>query len=403
VRILLVNSFHYRRGGDSAHVLDLERLLLARGHDVAVFSMQHPSNEPSPWSDYWVRRVEFRGSESTPALVAGLRSVYSLEAKRAFARLATEFRPDVVHIHALHHHLSTSVIAQAKRMRLPVAWTLHEYRTVCPATDLLCSGRICEACAGGRFWHGIAGRCKSGSLSRSAASVVESYWSRWSGAHAAVDCYISPSRFLASLVLRMGLPARRVEVLPNFCEPLDVPEAAQVREGVVYAGRLSPEKGVDVLIDACARGGIEQVTIIGDGPSEASLRQQAGALGGAVRFTGWLGKADVWSSIARARVLCVPSIWYENCPIIVLEAMAIGTPVLASDLGGLGELLDGGNAGFLTRPGDPAALSQALGRVLASDQERLADIVTAARRRVVTRHAPAAFVERLEGVYSSLS
>lgn len=402
MRILLVNSFYYRRGGDSAHVLDLERLLTGRGHDVAVLSMHHPKNAVSPWSRYWVPRVEFRGADSTPAVVAALRSVHSREAAKALAHIAADFAPDVVHVHAVHHHLSTSVVAEAKKRGFPVVWTLHEYRTVCPATNLLRRGRICEECAGGRFWHGLLYRCKSESAVKSAAAVLESYWSRWRGVHALVDCYISPSDFLAQTVMRMGLPARRIEVLPNFCELPESLPSARRRRGVAYVGRLSPEKGVDVLLRACAAAGVDSLEVVGDGPAAGALKAHAHAAGMPVSFAGWLDKAAVWETISRAQVLCVPSVWYENCPIVALEAMALGTPVLATDLGGLPELLDHGRAGILTPPGDAAVLASALRRVLAMSDADVGSLTSAARQRVATRHAPASFVAALERIYESL-
>ena len=341
MRIVVANSFHYRRGGDANHSLDLIAELERRGHEVAVFSMHHPLNLPSRWSQYWAPHVEYRGElVGLGRLRAGWRSIYSAESRRQMNRLLKDFAPDIVHFHGVHHHLTLSAVEACLTARLPVAWTLHDYRIVCPATSLLRRGELCERCAGGHFWHGAVGRCKSGELSRSLAAVAESYATRARGTLAAVDCYVAPSRFLARKVVAMGLPARRLEIVPNPVHGEALTVNSVDRRGLLYVGRLSAEKGVGALIkvvadldDACLR-------VVGDGPEADRLAALATRLDAKVVFDGWRDAAETGASMSAAELLCVPSIWYENCPGVVLEAMVTGLPIVASDLGGLSELLE---------------------------------------------------------------
>jgi glycosyltransferase involved in cell wall biosynthesis len=400
MRILLVNSFYYRRGGDSAHVIELERLLKDRGHHVAVFAMDHPDNKASPWSSYWPPNVEYAKSHSpVDSVRLAFRSIYSFDVGKRFAALCQAFQPDVVHVHALHHHLTTSVIEAAKRRGIPIVWTLHEYRTVCPATSLLRHGSVCEACADGSYWHGLVGTCKAGSLGRSAAAVAESYLSRYLGLHSAVDCYIAPSSFLRDLVVRMRLPVRRIEVLPNFHAGAPVSRTAD-GGGLLYAGRLSPEKGVDTLLEAIRGLSRVHLEVAGDGPSLESLRMQAEDCGADVRFRGWCDQDAVRQAMREAQLLCVPSVWYENCPIVVLEAMEVGLPVIASDIGGLHELLAGGGCGLLVRPGDSKAWRTALDDAL-GDPGRMGFLAETAHARLLSRHDPRGFVDSLELIYET--
>lgn len=404
MRILVANSFHYLRGGDSAQFLDHVDALERRGHQVAVFSMRYEQNLPSRWSEYWAPRVEYRGAlTSRDRVHASWRSIHSAESGRRMARLLRDFRPDVVHFHSVHVHLTLSIVQACISATVPTVWTLHDFRCVCPATSLLRGDRRCERCRGGGYWHCVAGRCKAGELSRSLAATVESYFTQFRGTLGKVECYIAPSRFLGRKVLAMGLPARRLEVVPN---PVQVEDAEVAfsrcdRHGLLYVGRLSPEKGVAGLIRAVAGLADAPLRIIGEGPDEAGLREIATRVQADVVFDGWASRSVVRERMAEASLLCVPSIWYENCPGVVLEAMVAGLPVVASDIGGLAELLDGGRAGWLAAPGDTEAWRRVIGEAL-GDEERTTQLAARALTRVRQRHDPQRFIERIESIYESL-
>ena len=402
MRIVLANSFHYRRGGDSNQFLDLIAELERRGHDVAVFSMQHPKNLPSRWSEYWVPYVEYRGELSmADRLRAGWRSAHSAESGRNMARLLADFEPDVVHFHSVQHHLTLAAVEACVSARIPVVWTLHDYRTVCPATSLLRAAEVCERCAGGRFWHGVVGRCKSGEVTRSLAGAVESYVTRLRGTLGRVDCYVAPSRFLAHKVVEMGLPARRMEIVPNAVYGGAAPVDEGDRRGLLYVGRLSVEKGVDCLIGAVAGLKNAPLRVVGDGPELERLSTLADSLGVDVSFEGWADATGVRARMDESELLCVPSVWYENCPGVVLEAMIAGLPIIASDTGGLTELLEEGQAGWLAPPGDSSAWRRVISEALGNNA-RTARQATRALARVRVRHDPESFIQRIENIYRSL-
>ncbi len=401
MKVLLLNSFYYRRGGAEIHVLDLEQHLKNRRHEVAVFAMQHPENLPSPWSGFFPSNVEYaRPHDVTEALTALGRVVYSRESARNLDALLKEFKPDVAHVHCIHHHLSLSVLDVLRTRRVPIVWTLHDFRPVCPNTDLVREGAVCEECGGGRLWNCVRYCCKSGSLPRSLAAVLDSTLALVRKTYDTVDCFISPSEFLARKVSELGLRAQRMEVLPNFIAPDGGDPSLDARNGVLYVGRLSPEKGAAVLIEASSSLG-ESLTIVGDGPAREELTSLAQARGVAAQFPGWLDARGVRQAMAQARVLAVPSLWYENCPLVVLEGMGRRVPIVASDLGGMHELLDGGRCGWLARPGDASDWARVLTSAWA-DRERSADLVERAYARLQSRHGVEGFMRRLEEVYQSL-
>ncbi len=403
MRVLLVNSFHYRRGGDCVHYLDLADAFRKQGHTVACFAMSHPENERSPWDWAWPPNVEYRGTLSLAARTgAAGRSVYSRQTQRAIRGVIESFRPDIVHFHSIHHHLTTSVVDEAAKHPAKLVWTLHDYRTVCPATLLLRDSQVCEKCALGGFWHCAALRCRSGELSRSTAAAVESYLTRRRGTLAKVDAYIAPSRFLARKVLAMGLPARRIVVVPNPLSSLAVVPRDPHPRGLLYVGRLSVEKGVDVLIRSLHSVRASELTIVGDGPAEPRLRALATECGVAVDFRGWVPASEVGVHMAKAALLCAPSVCYENCPNVVLDAMRSGLPVIASDIGGLSELLDSGRAGWLVPPGSAEAWGSAISEALVSP-ERLSSLAEAAKLRATTRHSREAFTLAINSIYEDLA
>jgi glycosyltransferase involved in cell wall biosynthesis len=170
---------------------------------------------------------------------------------------------------------------------------------------------------------------------------------------------------------------------------------------VVYVGRLSPEKGVDTLLRAAGKGACGSLLIVGDGPDRARLESLSADLGLAAEFTGWLSRDGVLSATAGSRLLAVPSVWYENCPGVVLEAMQTGTLVVASDIGGLRELLDDGRCGYLAKPGDVEDWRRVLETAL-RDQAAARRMTAAASARIRERHSWEGYLDRLESLYEEV-
>jgi len=262
--------------------------------------------------------------------------------------------------------------------------------------------RPCERCAGGRFHRALPVACKSGSRARTAVAVGESYLSRLLGVYSNVDRFVAPSRFLASTLTRMGLPSAALDVLPNPIR-LGAEEAApaEFRTDVLYVGRLSSEKGPDLLLRACERLAGLRVTFVGDGPMLEDLSSYATQHGISATFVGWESREAVRNWMCTSRVLCVPSVCYENCPGVALEGMEAGVPVVASDLGGLPELLERGRCGDLVAPGDERAWAAAIEARLASDADRVKN-GRRARQRLRLRHDPDAHTAALIRTYRSV-
>lgn len=393
----MVNTFHHRRGGDATYALSLARLLREQGHDVVPLAMRHPDNEPSEWEGWFVPWVDFRdlgGPRDKAAALA--RFVFNRAASRAAAALIERVRPDVVHLQHVHHHLTPAVLGPARRAGLPVVWTVHDYELVCPSGLLYADGAPCTACRGHRYHEAVRRRCKRDDVAISALAAVEkaahAAWGVWSK----VDRFLCPSQFLADRLIEFGVPGDRVVRQPNFLAAPPSPPPPPGR-GWLYAGRLTEEKGLRVLIDAARRLPGHPLTICGSGPLEAELRERARDLPH-VRFEGHVPASVLAARLAEAAVVAVPSLWWENLPYAVAEAQAAGRAVVASRIGGIPELIDDGTDGVLTPPGDAAALAAAVGALLAAP-ERAAALGVAGWRRVRDRLGPDTHVRAILGHY----
>jgi glycosyltransferase involved in cell wall biosynthesis len=281
--------------------------------------------------------------------------------------------------------------------------TLHDYKPVCPNFRLFTDGAPCTRCLSGRYANVVRHRCLEGSRWRSVAAAADAYASRTRGVYDQVDRLVAPSAFLRDRLVEGGLPADRVEVLPNPVVAAPAPRERRAEPPVVvYASRLVAEKGVHPLLDAAARlpAGV-RLRMIGSGRTEREVRARVAAEGLPVDVLGALPQAEVAGHLRTAAAAVLPALWWENCPMAVLEAAALGVPVVASDVGGIPELVDDGRTGLLVPPGDAAALAAALIR-LVQDPATAARLGAAAWARVRERHDPARHLEALVRLYEDV-
>lgn len=372
--------------------------LESSGHQVAHFSTHHPLNEASPWSDYFVPYLELgEGGDLRAAqkLRAAARMFYSREAASRFTRLLLDFRPDVIHVHGIHRQLSPSLLVAARQRGIPVVQTMHDYHAFCCADVLLRgNGVLCEPplCGLSAPWAAVRQRCVRGSLAQGGLLAAETFFRNSILRYQELlTRLISPSRFLADQLRRAGLTSRPIDLIPNAV-PLQ--PSAGGGAGLLFAGRLAPEKGLDVLLDAAKLAGLP-LTIAGDGPLLAHLKARAHA---DVSLLGRVSPSRVAKLLAGSAAAVVPSTWYENAPLSVLEPMACGTPVIASSIGGIPELVRDGVDGLLVRPGSTSSLAAAL-RALTVDRGQAQRMGAAARERVALKFSPAHHVENLLRTY----
>ena len=399
MRILHVNKFLYRRGGAESYMLDLAAAQAGRGHDIAFFGMAHPENPPMQYERHFPDHLDFDPPpRSLTGKVRGAgRLLYSTSARRGIARVLDEFAPDLVHLHNIYHQLSPSILQPIRKAGVPAVMTLHDYKLACPTYLFLDKGQVCEACLGGHFFQAVRRRCNDGSLAASSLNAFELALHTATKAYAPIASFACPSRFVATKMAQAGVFPDRLRHVPNFVHVDEMKTKDREGGGVLYAGRLAVEKGVDTLITSAASIGAP-LDIAGTGPAAAMYEAQARSLGGSIRFHGRLEPRDLRRLIRTAAVVAIPSRCHENQPLIALEAMACGVPVVATSLGGLPELVRPGIDGDLVPPNDPPALAASLERFL-GDPRGSYEMGRAGRAKIEREFSLGRHLERVDALY----
>ncbi len=403
MRVLTANKFYYVKGGAERYLFELKRILEERGVDVVPFAMLDDANEPSDYSDLFVSHEGFEGAGSLAARFrAAGRVIYSVEARRKIEALVDRARPDVAHLHNIAHQLSPSVIAGLRGRGVPVVQTLHDYKLVCPSYQMMVGGENCERCRGGRYYNVVARRCMKGSLARSLTVCLEAYLHRFLRTYAdGVRLFIAPSRSLRDRMIDHGVDPDRIVHLP-YSIALDSYEPRYGYDAggyAMYVGRLASGKGLETLLDAAAIARDVSLRIVGTGPLEEELKARALSEGlDNVEFMGYRTGGDLKTLFSGALFIVVPSECYENSPLTVYEALALGKAVLGSTSGGIPELIEPGATGLLFETGDSEALGEAMRR-LSRDPAGAVEMGRAGRRKIERDYAPAIHYERIMDIY----
>ncbi|WOH84247.1 glycosyltransferase [Bradyrhizobium sp. BEA-2-5] len=379
MKILVAHNRYQGRGGEDV-VFEAEvDLLRAAGHGVETLTVSNAAIN---------------------SLAARITTTLSIadnpEGKRVVAEAIDRFRPDVVHVHNFFPLLSPAIFDLCRQKCVPAVVTLHNYRSICTGGMLLRDGRICHKCLDrGHLW-GVVHRCYRGSLPGSIASayMIAQHQRRGTWTRPGLRL-IALTQFAKTLFTQAGFDADRIDVKPNFMADPGAPDPTAPRSGLLYVGRLSREKGVGVLLEAVAGTGVP-LRVVGEGPERAALEARAPDH---VTFLGGLSRDEVLREMANARALVVPSLWYEGFPMVVVEAFARGTPVVASEIGGLAEVVSDGKTGALVPPGDAAALRKRISEVLGA-AELTAGWGRAARAAYLERYVPDENCRLLEAIYA---
>jgi glycosyltransferase involved in cell wall biosynthesis len=411
LRVLLVNKFLYPSRGAETVFFATWRALEQHGHRVIPFGMLDQRNVKVAPGDYLVSNVDY--SIEHPLLHIGrtltacANLVYSFEARRKFEALAEATRPDIVHLHNIYHQISPSILHSAAKLNLPVVHTLHDFKLVCPNYRLMTGRQRCERCVSGRFYHAIVHRCVKNSFLRSILCCTEMYVHRFLKTYDRVDQFICPSQFLRSKLAEFGVEPNRMTVVPNGLSLRTYSESAATRDYILYFGSLSAGKGLTALLQAfaevsCARN--TRLLIAGEGELKPDLEHQIASDErlSKVELLGFVQGGQLRQLIQECLFVVNPSELYEICPMNILEAFAHGKAVLASNIGGIPELVEPGATGLLFRPGDVASLARQM-QVLLTDTRLATHMGRAARKRVDESYSMDLYYERILRVYQEVS
>lgn len=381
MRVVNVHNRHVGTGGMEVLFESITKLLRANGDEVVVVDRDNK---------------DLRGLAGKLSAFGSM--IYSPSAKHEMRSLLREKRPDVVHVHNIYPQLSPSILDACREEGVPVVMSVQDYKLTCPTAQHLRDGVPCEKCLGGHEQWCAIHNCR-GNRPMSVAYAIRNAAARVTRKiHDGVDAYLCCSQFVANQIIRGGYPAERVHVLPNFADLPDAPAKTSPGDYVAYIGRISPEKGVDVLIAAARLNGLP-TKIVGDTSAMPKLQVDVPAN---VEFLGAMKRDQIPDFLKSARMLVVPSIWYEAFGIVCAEAMAYRLPVIASNMGGLPEVVDHDRTGLTVPPNDPAMLATAMTRLWGDPTLALA-FGEAGRAKALREYVPAVYYKRLARFYRSVT
>lgn len=400
MKILCINKFFYLYGGCERYMFGLNQILEEAEHEISHFSMQHPLNFDSRFSDYFVSNIDFFDHHNSVSnrIKAASRVIYSFEARRKLANLVNTVQPDIAHLHNIAHQLSPSILATLHKSGIPIIHTLHDYKLVCPIYTMYQNGAPCEKCLGGAYHHVVTNRCNRGSLAASSVNGIEMYLHRILGSYQYVDMFIAPSKFLYRKVIESGISAERVTQLPLFIDASTFTPRYDHDGYILYFGQLISVKGVDLLLEAVTRFPALPIVIAGRGHLQDELQQYAEQHQLNVRFAGFQSGTALAELIRGAMVVVVPSRWYENQPFAILEAFAYGKPVIAARLGGMQELIQEYETGLLFEADSAEDLAKQLHWIIHNNAQ-LATMGEKARLYVEDEFSPTHHYTKLYEIY----
>ena len=374
MKILLVNKFLYLRGGDCIHTLNLGQMLRKMGHTVRFYAMDHSKNIENENRFFYAKEINFSSTKLSGKFEATRRILWGTGIENGVQKLLKDFHPDIVHLNNIHSYLSPLIVKLAQKQGIKVIWTLHDYKLICPTYNCLCKGKICEACFSNKT-NIILRKCMKNNLLASVLAWGEAVnWNK-NKLSAWTDIFICPSHFMAKKMQQGGYPADKLQVISNFigeeqAEYIKTTTCPAQEKAYAYIGRVSREKGIDSLLKAASQLPY-RLYIAGTGPLEAELKKKYTANN--IVFLGYLTMEDTINLLRKVCFTVIPSIWYENNPLSVIESLCCGTPVLGRDIGGIPELLESDNCNLLFTQDEelPALITKMFDTVVSNNRNEL--------------------------------
>lgn len=407
MRVLLVNKYNHITGGADTYFISVRELLRKKGHLTAEFCMEDAGNIPSAFQEYFVFGLTsktWRRASICNSAKALINSLYNFEALRKFRSLVEQFKPDVVHIHNIFYQISPSFLKVTKERNIPVVGTLHDYHPVCANNNLYHHGKLCRDCFSKSSLYIIRNRCYNESLKASILAYLSFSFRKISKIYEPlVDIWISPSRFLYDIIAAGGFNKNKLRILPYIIES-NMEEVLYKEENkdegyVLFSGRYETHKGVMTLLKAAENLKEIKFVLAGSGPYETNIKNYICTKElHNVEVKSFLCRVELNALIKKARIIVVPSEWYENYPYSILEAMAFGKAVVASSIGGIPELIHDGYTGLLFEAGNVKDLIRKLCDLYFNDEKRIS-LGLNAMKQVLNINHPENHYEQLMRIY----
>ena len=366
MKILMVNKFLYPRGGCETYMLNLAEELKAKGHEVEYFGMYDEKNTVGNSQNLYTTNMDFH-SKGLARFLYPFKIIYSFEAAKKLGKVLDSFKPDIVHMNNINFQLTPSVIYAVKKRNIPLVQTVHDYQMICPNHLLYSFGETkpCERCVNGSKFNCFKHNCIHGSRAKSLIGSIEAKLYSILKTYKKVDLYICPSKFLENKLLSVAdIYSGKTFTIHNFIEKKPIPQKSETEKPyVAFASRLSKEKGIELLAGAAKLLPEYSFVVAGNGPDDECLKDIPN-----ITMKGFIGGDELISLIVNAKLMLLPSVWYENCPLNILETHSFGVPVITMNSGGMAELVDDGKTGALVKEPTSEAIAEEIKKCFEDEQ-----------------------------------
>lgn len=371
MKILMVNKFLYPNGGSETYMFKLGAYLKSIGHEVEYFGMEHEGRCVSNSLGLYTETMDFHNSSTLKKIKLSLKTIYSKEAKDKMLAVLENFKPDVVHLNNFNFQLTPSIIYAVKEYdkkynkKIKLIYTAHDFQLICPNHMMMDihTNTPCEKCIGSNFKNCTINKCIHNSTLKSLLGTLEAEIYNKNGIYSRIDNIVCCSEFMKNMLDTNPVFKNKTVVLHNFIDKIE-PKKSKKEDYVLYFGRFAEEKGIETLIGAKNTNFI----CAGSGPIEDKVNNANN-----LENIGFKTGNELEELIRKAKCTVYPSIWYENCPFSIMESIMYQTPVIASNIGGIPELIDNGKTGYLIPPNDSLALEEAINRLDNSTLENMVE------------------------------
>lgn len=404
MKILHANKFFYPKRGADRVFFHVTELLEKHGNTVVPFSMQHPKNLKTKYRDYFVSQVNF---DSPTAIIEKLRvlgrMLYSFEARKKLSRLLRDEPCDIGHIENIYHQISPSILSVMKKRGMPIVMTVHDLKLMCPNYKMYTQDAVCERCFKHRYYNAVKHKCMKGSAINSVPVMLEMYLHKVMRFYEKnIDLFIAPSEFMKSKMVQWGFDGQKIQVLSNFVDTEFFTPGKKDNGYFFYSSGLEPEKGILTILKAAKRSPSLKIMISGSGSMETYVKEyiQENGLVNQIKLLGFIEREQTRKLFQECTGHLILSELYENNPLAVLESIACAKPTIGTDIGGIPELIQDGETGYLIKPGDHIALAAAMEK-LAKNPTQAAAMGRRAHQKA-QNYSAETYYAKLMGFYTEL-
>lgn len=405
MKILMINKFYYIKGGSETYYFALKDLLVRNGHEVIDFSMKDTRNFESKYSKYFIENIDYNKKQSLiDKIRVAAKIIYSFEAKNKLESLIKQTKPDIAHLHIFQHQISPSILDVLKKYNIPIVYTAHDLKMICPNYKMLSNGEICERCKGGRYINCIRYKCVKNSFVKSSINTIEAYFHKYKGSYEIIDKIITPSEFYRRKFIEFGVQENKIIHINNFLfENKCVNKKSVLNDKyIIYFGRLSEEKGIETLIRGIKNLNID-LYIVGTGPLKEKIEKYIleNKISN-IKVLGYKAGEELKELVSSSQAVVIPSEWYENGPYSAIESLSMKKPIIGSNLGGIPELIEPGYNGYIFEGKNEESLIEVIKKFLELDEAQRKIMGENSRNIFMKSYTENGHYKNIIAIYNSL-